>query len=138
MLTCPHCGSTPATTLIVGVHVPVRLVSEANSHTHYWERVARAKAQRQAWAWVSKTISEAGKIDILDALKSGILLVHIVRVEPRRLDSDNLAGCGKHLRDSVAGWLGIDDANPSVKWLVTQEKPGVPGARVEFRRLGNG
>lgn len=135
MVTCPHCGSTPATTLIFGVHVPVKLESEANSHQHYWNRVARAQAQRQAWAWVSKTISEAGKIDILDALKSGVLLVNIVRVERGRLDSDNLAGCAKHLRDSIAIWLGINDADPSVRWLVTQERPGIPGARVEFRRL---
>ena len=45
------------------------------------------------------------------------LIVHRRRLLP---DGDNLiAGC-KHLRDAIAAWLGVDDADAQVAWEYAQ------------------
>jgi endonuclease III len=47
--------------------------------------------------------------------------VHIERVGPRKLDSDNLEISAKHVRDEIAKWLGIDDGDESkCRWKVSQ------------------
>lgn len=102
-------------THIVFARVPVRLVSEANAHTHWRERQRRAKAQRQA---------------ARDALGPDVkgppppYVIHITRIGPRELDSDNLAGSAKHVRDGVADWLGIDDGDKRLTWTYGQRSDG--------------
>ncbi|MCZ7635713.1 MAG: hypothetical protein M5U12_06525 [Verrucomicrobia bacterium] len=49
------------------------------------------------------------------------LVVHRRRLLP---DGDNLvAGC-KHLRDAIAAWLGLDDADAQVAWEYAQVATG--------------
>jgi hypothetical protein len=50
------------------------------------------------------------------------LVVTITRIGQRNLDTDNLAGSQKGPRDSIARWLGIDDASPMVEWRYAQER----------------
>lgn len=90
----------------------LRLVSEANAHAHYRERSARAKAQRHA--------VHVALVDYAPPLVPAV--VRIVRVAPNALDTDNLTGSAKHVRDAVAEWLGIDDRDERVTWHVGQEK----------------
>ena len=130
---CPHCGHAIEGALLLSVYLPIRLMSEANAHEHWRMRARRSSEHHAAWKLHSLTVTEAQKKAAIQALEAGNLLVNIVRVEPRKLDSDNAAGCGKFLRDSIAIWLGIDDADTRVRWVVTQEKPGKRGARVEMR-----
>ena len=55
------------------------------------------------------------------------LRITLVRVGPRRLDDDNLAGALKHVRDGIADSLEIDDGDETqAVWAVAQET-GAPG-----------
>lgn len=58
------------------------------------------------------------------------LIVHRRRVLP---DGDNLiAGC-KHLRDAIAAWLGVDDADAQVAWEYAQiATRGIEGVAVSI------
>lgn len=44
------------------------------------------------------------------------LLVRIIVVRPRRLDSDNNVGAAKHVRDAIADWVGVDDGSDDYHW----------------------
>ena len=98
---------------MLDVTIPnLRLVSEANAHEHFWKRTKRAnehhaavEAALQAWGPKPSTYP---------------LLVIITRYAPAKLDSDNLQGSAKHVRDAVAEWLGIDDKCDAVLWFVAQ------------------
>lgn len=91
----------------------LRLVSEANSRDHFRTRAARAKAQRAAIG--------AGLARVTPP--SGPWRVTITRQGPGILDTDNLAGSAKAVRDAVAQWLGVDDGPASpVTWETAQER----------------
>ncbi len=111
---------------MIALTLAIRTVSEANSHEHWRLRQKRAKAQR----------STAGVV-ILAALRAPgtrrvtfPATVTLTRLAPSQgLDSDNLAGSQKHVRDGIADALGIDDRDPRVTWLYDQER-GPWGVRV--------
>jgi hypothetical protein len=46
------------------------------------------------------------------------------------LDSDNLAGALKAVRDGVADWLGIDDRDPRVAWVCDQRRAACWGVEI--------
>lgn len=46
--------------------------------------------------------------------------VLITRVGPRMLDNDNAIGALKPVRDEIACWLNLDDADPRVVWSYDQ------------------
>lgn len=50
------------------------------------------------------------------------VVVTLVRCSPRLLDDDNAVGAMKAVRDEVAAWLGVDDRDPRVRFVVEQEK----------------
>jgi hypothetical protein len=109
----------------VSFTIPLRTVSEINSHAHWRARQKRAKAQRSAafmfTMWFGREMArrvEAG----------GSLIVTITRIAPRSLDSDNLAGSQKHVRDGIADAIGIDDRDPRVEWRYAQSR----GARGQY------
>lgn len=103
--------------------IPVRTVSEANAHQHWRVRQRRAKLQRrQVWLHLFPLLRGRGKP----------VRVRLTRLSPRKLDSDNLAGAFKHVRDEIAGILGFDDRDDAVTWEYGQDRPaGAPGSMVE-------
>ncbi len=107
----------------------VRLVSMLNVREHWAPRAKRTAAQRGI-ARLALTPELHG------AELSGPLVVTITRIAPGTLDSDNLAGSGKAVRDGVADALGIDDGDPRIEWRYAQEraKRGTWGVRIEIRR----
>lgn len=118
--------------MIFATTLPIRLVSEANAHEHYRVRSKRARAQGQAVGLVCR-------VPLRYALRDhGALAVTITRIAPRELDSDNLQGSGKHVRDAVASVLGIDDRDKRVTWIVKQEKGKAKeyAVRIEVAKLG--
>lgn len=118
---------------------PVTVKSEANRRDR-WGAVRRAAAQRRAVELALK--------GPLARFRSGWgfgdlnpLVVRLVRVAPRRLDTDNLARALKAVRDGVATALGVDDGGSEVVWLPDQLKPGAgyePGVLVEVYTGGRG
>lgn len=102
----------------------VRLVSEANAHEHFRYRQRRAKDQHTIVdAWLR---SRAFRVE-------PPCEVRITRFSPATLDTDNLQGSAKHVRDAIAAWLGVDDKDPRVTWHVGQERRKTYGVRIAVR-----
>ena len=102
----------------VTVYVPVRTVSEANTHDHWRKRHARAKAQRGAIALKFTRLP----------LPAPPLVVRLERIAGRRLDDDNLRSAFKAIRDEVAKFIGVDDGDERVKWEYDQwDHPNLRG-----------
>ena len=103
----------------VVVRVPIALVSPNRLHAEHWgDRRRRVRAEREA---------------VVEALRGYAppplpVLVTIALVQPRRLDDDNATTAAKAPRDAVAGWLGVDDGDPRVRFRVDQRR-GRPGER---------
>lgn len=94
-----------------------------------WQvKAKRVKVQRQA-TWVALLQSGLDPEEI----KQGKPLVTLRRVAKGLLDSDNLAGSLKAVRDQVAAWLAVDDG-PSgpVTWAYDQRKTKAPLQSVEI------
>lgn len=108
------------------VEIPgLKLESEANAHAHHWLRVKRARAHHDA---VSLHLRPR-------RAPAPPAVVTITRLAPTSLDSDNLQGSAKHVRDAIAAWLGVDDRDPRITWHVAQEKTkrGVYAVRLAVR-----
>ena len=105
------------------VEIPgLKLVSEANraSHEHWRGRQRRAKDQRELVDLVLRTKPRPAVPAV----------VTITRLAPAALDSDNLQGAGKHVRDAVARWLGVDDRDARVVWRVAHVRSKTYGVRI--------
>lgn len=106
----------------------MRMPSLANSRGH-WRAHATLRATQRGLA---KELTEQCCIARYNALERG-LVVAMVRISPKFLDSDNVTGATKCVRDGIAEALGIDDRDPRVLWLPTQQEKGAKqGCRAEF------
>ena len=136
---CPHCGHAIEGTTLASVFVPVHLVSEANQREHHQMKARRVAAQRFVTRVSVRDLSgDPAMFYLFGAVEEGRLLVKITRCEPRSLDSDNLAGAAKAVRDELAKLLDIDDKDPRVRWVVDQCKPTkekADGTYVEMLRV---
>lgn len=94
------------------ISLGLKTVSESNLHEGWRKRHDRRRIARSA------------TLAILSAYARPPLpvTVRLVRVAPRTLDSDNLQGSLKAIRDGVADWLGVDDGNPGILWTYGQKK----------------
>ncbi len=107
--------------------IPIRTISEANSHQHWRLRAKRAKAQRGvARLLTNHALVASGSYAYAFSLGRKTpfpLVVTLTRIGPRRLDSDNLAGSMKHVRDGIADALLVDDGDEArVTWRYEQTK----------------
>ena len=93
--------------------LPMRVVSEANMREHWARKAKRAKQQR----WVAKMAVNRKPLPSAPGYTSTL-----TRLASRKLDSDNLAGAFKAVRDGIADALGIDDGSERLEWLYQQEK----------------
>ncbi len=51
-------------------------------------------------------------------------------------DRDGLTAAFKHVRDTIAEWLKVDDAERfGVKWDCDQERGEMPGVRIEIQEI---
>ena len=98
------------------IHVPVRLESEANRRDHWAKKAARGKKQRAI---------VATHLRMAHIKRDDQYTVTITRIAPRELDTDNLAGSAKAVRDEIAMWLGVDDGpRGPVTWAYGQRAEG--------------
>ena len=105
--------------VVFSVEIPVRAVSLANQREHWGKRAGRAKQHRKA-AWLAARVHDLP------------LIVILTRIGKRKLDGDNLQGALKSIRDGVADRLGVDDANPLVRWEYAQELGKQYAVRIEY------
>lgn len=108
---------------VLTVRIPVTVRSEANERLSVRTRIARPKGQREtthiallASGFRSKNLPSP-------------LLVRLTRRYGGRAQAldqgDNLNGSFKHVRDSIANWVGIDDGDEErLKFEYAQAKTG--------------
>lgn len=78
---------------VLTLRVPIRVISEANTHDHWSNKHRRKKKQRDAIVlmWRSEGVDVKLPIHIT-----------LTRISPRQLDSDNLVSAFKHVRDVIS------------------------------------
>jgi len=97
---------------MVEVRIPLRTLNPLNIREHWRARSKRVKDERLI-TW--------------DAMRSHAppplpVTVLLTRESVRAMDTDGLAASFKGVRDQVAVWLGLDDADPRVTWQYAQRK----------------
>lgn len=113
------------TELPITLLVRTRTVSELNRREHWSSRSRRARAQRRA---VAEQLMRAGLFAPSCKVRQLVTAVRMTRIAPRRLDSDNLQGSMKHVRDEIAYWLngGDDSDGCGISWEPVEQRRGVP------------
>ena len=107
--------------------IPMALPSVANLREHWSKRAARAKQHRMLVNLHRPLFRPLG---------NDSAVVTITRLAPRRLDSDNLQGACKALRDGVADCMGVKDNHPRVTWVYLQWTSKIPTVRIEVVYVG--
>lgn len=97
------------------IEVPIRIESTPNLREHWTVRSKRAGKHKLAAHLSLKAAKAPWALPCI---------VTLTRVAPRELDTDNLAAGCKALRDGVALWLTVDDADERVEWRYAQQKGG--------------
>ena len=98
------------------MELPIETISEANTKEHWARKARRVKIQR------SDTYNFCrAKRGILRLVPESKITVHLIRLAPKKLDSDNLVSSFKAIRDGIADWLKIDDGSERIEWLYSQE-----------------
>ena len=100
---------------MIEIELPIIVVSEANRRDHWRVRARRAANQKAMIAVNCRHIIKP----LPDDASATITLT---RLGKRNLDSDNLAGAFKAVRDAIAELLGVNDGSPRLNWLYGQEK----------------
>lgn len=105
------------------------VISENNACEHWRVRHKRSKHQKnEIWAFLHQ------EKPILP-MPCHVLLI---RLSPRQLDSDNLQGAFKYIRDAVADYLipglrpGRADGDDRIQWSYQQQKSSLKGICVKF------
>ena len=100
---------------MIEIKIPIRVVSEANQRCHWATRHRRFKKQKDAVRLLLKPLIRGFSVD-------GKITITLTRYGKRKLDTDNLAGAFKAVRDAIAKLLGIDDGSERLVWKYEQKK----------------
>lgn len=95
------------------IEMPIKVVSEANQREHWTAKNKRKHSQQCDFA----SFWRANKPKVELPCK-----VIFTRYASRLLDSDNLAGAFKFVRDQFAREIGVDDGSPDLSFEYRQEK----------------
>ena len=95
--------------------MPLKIVSEANCRDHWRVKAKRVKNHRSTARLLLRDKFGAPSW-------AGPLVIALARIGPRDMDTDNLAGGFKAVRDGIADWLGINDGDKAVTWNYSQER----------------
>lgn len=103
-----------ATPCAVSCCLPVKIESEANLREHHFSRARRSKRQRGV---VRLMLGNHERM--LRTWPAWRVTLH--RIGKRKLDTDNLAGGFKHVRDEIAAICGVNDNDERrYEWVYTQ------------------
>ena len=104
-------------TTITTIAIPLKLGAALNARVHWTARAKRAKTERAIVAAALRHSCPGWPTPTTCTL---------VRIAPRALDDDNLAGAFKSIRDEVAAFFGVDDGPKGpIAWHYGQRK-GAP------------
>lgn len=94
------------------VRIPLRTINPLNKREHWSARARRVRNERIETAVALHPFCQ-GPLPVV---------VNLTREAVRPMDTDGLAASFKGVRDEVAKWLGVDDADPQVEWRYAQRK----------------
>lgn len=113
-------------TTTVKLHVPVKLVSEANQREHWATKHRRKKEQQQMMCHALPLAAR-----LLRAVGAPIKDIVLTRFG-RRMDADNAVGAFKHVQDEIATFLGADDGDLDFDYEQLPPLEGRIGLSVKF------
>lgn len=96
---------------MISTTIPIKVISVANARLNRFKLAAMNKSHR---AIAANTL--AG----LASPPQAPLTIVLTRIGSKALDTDNLAGGFKAVRDGIADWLGVDDGSPLLDWQYQQ------------------
>jgi hypothetical protein len=97
------------------IELPIKVISEANQREHWRVKYSRKKAQQRDFSIFWKMCCAPDRFNFP-------VKVIFTRHASRLLDSDNLAGSFKHVRDALCKIIGIDDGASQISFEYQQEK----------------
>ena len=109
--------------LRIEVELPIHIVSVANKREHWGARARRAQTHRRAALLVPR-VEWRFPVEIT-----------LTRLGGRPMDDDNLIAAFKALRDGIAARLGLDDADPRLRWRYEQEPNPHDSVRVILEEM---
>ena|ERR1700691_5422576 len=102
---------------ILTFELPIDTVSELNTRDCRQRKAARAREQRIH----AKNYCSLQQPRFV-VPPTGDIHIHLTRLGPKRLDSDNVQAALKAIRDGVCDWLGIKDGiKDRTKWYYDQQ-----------------
>ena len=108
---------------LMTLEIAMKLVNPLNNRQH-WRVVSRRGKEQKDRVGLYLGFHGAPKTPVL---------VTLTRVGKRKMDSDGLAASCKHVRDSIASWLGVDDGDETrVLWKYAQEIGKDYACRIEI------
>jgi hypothetical protein len=108
--------------------VPVKVVSEANTRSHWAKRYKRFKEQQSTVLAMLYRLPRC-KVPCR---------VTLTRIGGKKCDADNLAGSFKGVQDATAHWLQCDDGSDLIQWEYRQEPGKAVGVRIEVQEIDAG
>jgi hypothetical protein len=115
----------------VELTLPTVVVSEMNRRDFWAVRRKRFKTQADT---LRAVLYEAG---LQRWLRPGAVAVTLTHVG-RRMDSDNLAGAFKGLRDALADYMLADDGDDAQATWAYRQEAGTPGVKVRVEGRADG
>lgn len=112
--------------------VPVYVVAGDNQRGSK-SRIGRSGHERRA---VHRCLARqyAALTPFVEAMDAGrTVCVTLTRLGPRKMDSDNLHGSLKYIRDAIAERFGIDDGDSRFDWMYAQDIRPAYGVRIEIK-----
>jgi hypothetical protein len=99
--------------MTIRIDIPLQTVSLLNRRDCWQVTAKRKKHQRKVVGLYMRRFKPPAPpvVVTLTRLSAGTLDAH-----------DNLPSAFKHVVDALAQWLGIDDGDPSVRWIYAQQK----------------
>lgn len=91
----------------------IKTVSEANQREHWAVKARRKRSQQRDFSILWKTQKQVIELPATFTF---------TRYACKLMDSDNLAGAFKHVRDQLAKEIGIDDGSDQIRFEYKQER----------------
>ena len=117
------------TVVSVEFYAPIKIIAEMNWRGHWAVRKKRFDVQamgiRASFGHLAVSVVRPWKQ----------WRITFTRVGKRVLDDDNLAGGCKHVRDVVAGIIGVDDGSKQYQWCYDQTIGKEYGLWVRIERM---
>lgn len=125
---CEYC--TPIT-----FEMPLRVHNPLNNRQHW--RVLYHRGQKEKAVTKSNLLAVQSQRDWkvpMPSITKRVAMVKLTRIGKRKMDSDSIPACFKHVRDTIAAWLAVDDGDETkIRFEYAQEIGKAYGVRVTIK-----